>query len=384
MDKYYYKYLKYKSKYLKLSQTGGNLTDTVNKIVKLLGEPIKYNNNELQYISAALDVLDMKMDEDISLEANANKVLTRLQQMNIPELAKKSGLDENSTLMQIFEVQYEPKYIDSSASGTSSTVGRLETIPQLCFGTAQGNLRNTLPIALANGIVHIDGADNYGGEEYLRIIRENIQTIPREKLWITWKSNYITKENIQRIIDSLECGYIDTFLIHHSNCENVEELEILDRLKRSGLIKHYGLSNCENINKIIELKNRFDIETVQIQARPPKGVIQTRKKINLNDFINELNKIGINAMLYGTISGITNLDDYFVVFDNVANINKYYIQKYCLGKPNILIISSISGSSIKINITDFDNIMKSEDLLDSRKMNEIESQLEQLELSFQG
>ncbi len=89
-------------------------------------------------------------------------------------------------------------------------------------------------------------------------------------------------------------------------------------------------------------------------------------------------------MLYGTISGVTNLDDYFVVFDNVININKYYIQKYCLGKPNILMISSISGSSIKLNITDFDNIMKSGDLLDSREMNEIETQLEQLELSFQG
>jgi diketogulonate reductase-like aldo/keto reductase len=487
MDKYYYKYLKYKSKYLKLSQIGGNLTEIVNNIVKLLGEPI-YNqdrSNEPLYIRAALTALGIEMDEGISLEENANKVLTRLQQMNIPELAKIFYLDENTqfkvlsedtdkkgwveanfkkiyiylllkyldielnekislednaklalvklekmpTLAEklyldggiklidflntintidwtkfefkkIYKSEPKHKYIDSSASSVPSTlptasgsssgsssskaVDRLETIPQLCFGTAQGNLDHTLPIALANGIVNIDGADGYGREEYLQIIRENIQKIPREKLWITWKSDYITKENIQRIIDSLECGYIDTYLIHHYDCYNIKQLEILDGLKRSGLIRHYGLSNCEDINKIIKLKESFDIETIQIQARPPEGVIQGRRKINLNDFINRLNEIGINVMLYGTISGVQNLEDYSVVYENLENINKYYIQKYCLGKPNILMIGSQYGTKIVQNITDFDNIMGSKDLLDSRKMNEIETQLEQLELSFQG
>jgi hypothetical protein len=89
-------------------------------------------------------------------------------------------------------------------------------------------------------------------------------------------------------------------------------------------------------------------------------------------------------MIYGTISGVKNLEDYSVVYENLANINKYYIQKYCLGKPNILMIGSQSGTKIVQYITDFDNIMGSKDLLDSREMNEIETQLEQLELSFQG
>ena len=105
MNKYYFKYLKYKSKYLKLSQIGGNLTEIVNSIVILLGEPIygQDKSNESLYIGAGLNALGMVQDKNISLEANGTKVLTRLIEMKIPELAKKFYLDENTTLKQICE-----------------------------------------------------------------------------------------------------------------------------------------------------------------------------------------------------------------------------------------------------------------------------------------
>ena len=39
--------------------------------------------------------------------------------------------------------------------------GALESMPQLCFGTAQANLKKMLELALRIGYRHIDGADAY-------------------------------------------------------------------------------------------------------------------------------------------------------------------------------------------------------------------------------
>jgi diketogulonate reductase-like aldo/keto reductase len=265
----------------------------------------------------------------------------------------------------------------------------LDFMPQLCFGTAQYKLDVTLKKALSSGIRHIDGADAYaaGSESYYDIIKDAIKEIRREELWITWKSDDTSEENIKRIIDNLECSYIDTFLVHHdSNCNSNSKLDNLVKLKQLGLIRFIGVSNCENIEKLDKYKTKYNIDTIQIQARPLNTRIQSnysRREPLAENFIDIMNTIGINVMLYGTISGITNSENFYHLYDNLSNINKFYLQKYCLGKPNILMISSITGTSIDKNILDFDNIMNHTELLPFGKLNEIESQIQQVILSYQ-
>jgi diketogulonate reductase-like aldo/keto reductase len=258
----------------------------------------------------------------------------------------------------------------------------LSSMPQLCFGTAQFNLPKTLKIALHdNGIRHIDGADVYGGPEYLEIIKTEIKEIPREELWITWKSNDTSIENFRRIIEHLDCRYIDTFLVHHDRCDS--DLSDLIKAKEQGLVKFIGVSNCEDIEKLIQYKHKYNIDTIQIQARPPGGSIDGKPIIDPS-FIELINSHDINVMLYGTISGIYNSNDFSIIFSEISNINKYYFQKYCLHKNNILITTSVSGSFIEVNKKAIEKMIAHEELLSETKMEEIESKLKRVVLNDQS
>ena len=253
-------------------------------------------------------------------------------------------------------------------------------MPQLCFGTAQNKLDKTINSALKIGYRHIDCADAYGNIEYKTIIKNAIQTITRKTLWITWKSSNITIENITLIIQDLNCDYIDLFLIHFG-CGNDLEFEILKQAQINGQIRYYGVSNCENIETIRELKTNHNIYANQIQARPPNGNINSRKKMS-STFIEDCNQIDVKIMLFGTISGIQNQTKNFEYFEYLKNVNKYYLQKYIKDKPNTLIVSSVNGNSLFQNYDDF-KLNKEKDLLNNDEMTIIEEQMQKLELSKQ-
>ena len=263
----------------------------------------------------------------------------------------------------------------------------LDKVPKLCFGTVQYNLNNNLKKALEVGIRHIDGADNYGGSDYFEIIKNNILIIPREQLWITWKSNNISIDNIQRIIKELNCNYIDTFLIH-SSCGEPIDFEIFIQAREMKLIRFFGVSNCENLEKILLLKKNYDISTIQIQARPPNGSIINRDNL-IPNFIKKCNSNGINVMLFGTVSGYINgldligIDTYFpdTKWHNLKkDINKYYLQKYCLNNSNILMIGSLYGHNILPNKIDFDDVINGNNLLSPNRICEIEYFLDKIKL----
>ena len=55
--------------------------------------------------------------------------------------------------------------------------GELESMPQLCFGTAQANLEKMLELALRIGYRHIDGADAYSGRVIKLIERARHQAL---------------------------------------------------------------------------------------------------------------------------------------------------------------------------------------------------------------
>ena len=277
-------------------------------------------------------------------------------------------------------LKYKKKYLELK----NKKGGGLEEMPKICFGTVHDNLEQTLEIALRNGYRHIDGAENYGYEKK-EIIKNVIKkcNIPREELWITWKDNNITLKKIITICSELDCEYIDLFLVHHG-CGKPDDFIQLKIAQEEGFIKHYGVSNCEDLETITRLKKKHNIFANQIQARPPLGRVIGRELFDPPNFIEECNKIGVKIMLFSTINGITSSENasdkvYEYLFSSENLINKYYIQKYILGNDNVLIVSSQTGSSIKRNINDFINIMNT---LTKEKMIEIESNLTKTVLAF--
>ena len=84
-------------------------------------------------------------------------------------------------------------------------------------------------------------------------------------------------------------------------------------------------------------------------------------------------------MLYGSTSSLGDSPTGFFS-DNKSLVNKYYFQKYIKNKKNVLIVSSMTGYSININMEDYTKIMNGEDLLTSNEMLHIESKLEKYDL----
>ena len=142
--------------------------------------------------------------------------------------------------------------------------GALEAMPQLCFGTAQANLEKMLELALRIGYRHIDGADAYSSwqPDYFGTSRQVLKKvsseegkppIKREELWITWKGEPSSIDEIRKNIFDLKCGYIDLYLIHGWR-KQWHMMDILRQAKDEGLIRNDGVSNCENMRDITLLK----------------------------------------------------------------------------------------------------------------------------------
>jgi diketogulonate reductase-like aldo/keto reductase len=271
--------------------------------------------------------------------------------------------------------------------------GALEAMPQLCFGTAQANLEKMLELALRIGYRHIDGADAYSSwqPDYFGTIRQVLKKvsseegkppIKREELWITWKGEPSSIDEIRKNIFDLKCGYIDLYLIHGWR-KQWHMMDILRQAKDEGLIRNYGVSNCENMRDITLLKSDYNIYANQIQARPPSGEVDRRPQMD-KTFIEQCNDLGIKVMLFATISGY--LEGTVLNPEIISEINKYYLQKYIKDKRkgNVLMVSSVSGSSLKTNYDDFKTIESGEKLLSDGQMTKIENELKESTLSWMG
>ena len=289
-------------------------------------------------------------------------------------------------------MSFEQKYLKYKAKylALKNQLGGapLDIMPQICFGTVQARLNVTLPLALSIGYRHIDGAEaeaygsSVGGKQkYYKIIRDAIKVIPRNQLWITWKDNNITLDKIRIICDILDCGYIDLFLVHHSCGEGNDFVEF-KKAQAAGLIRYYGVSNCENLETIRRLKAEHNIFANQIQARPPRGKVIGRELFNPPNFIEECNRIGVHSMLFGTMSGVQSYGDEVFglpIYENMEDINKYYIHKYILGTNNVLMVGSIGGSKLQQNFIDINDILVGRNKLDAL-MHTIETKLEAMKL----
>ena len=309
-------------------------------------------------------------------------------------------------------------------------------MPKLVFGTVQSNLAIRLKKALDHNYRHIDCADAYSENysrgsssyvgNYFEIISNIIKQIPRNQLWITWKSNNISIENIRSIIRKLDCTYIDLFLIHHS-CGNDSDFVVFKQAVDENLIRFYGVSNCEDIGILTDLKTKHNIFANQIQARSPNGSIDRRMRFppdfNFFDFVNKCNSIGICIMLFASVSGIFNSISYedMSLLERIPNLvrltNPYYMHKFLFNQQirvpddfstnpiimikhllrfmkdinvsnhsisNSLIVSSsnLRSTTLLENMTHFEQISRGENLLSYSEFIEIEDFLESHQLAL--
>jgi diketogulonate reductase-like aldo/keto reductase len=257
------------------------------------------------------------------------------------------------------------------------------SMPQLCFGTVQQNLEIKLPEALGLGYRHIDGADAYGSSDYRHKINYFIKAIPRNQLWITWKSDAISVDNIRQTIADLDCNYLDLYLVHHSCGTDADMIE-LQRAKDLNLIRYFGVSNCHDLGVLRERKERYDIFANQIQARPPGGEIAERPNLP-PDFFEQCNALGINIMFFSTISSLQS-QNWFYGNDRaskLATVNKYYIQKY-LKPANVVMVSSVypGSTTLSDNMAYVTTFLSGTPLLSEEQMKETEIFLQGITLNY--
>jgi hypothetical protein len=301
----------------------------------------------------------------------------------------------------------------------------LSKMPKLVFGTVQANLELNIKRALGLNYRHIDCASGYANvhgdsNEYYDILKDALKTIPRNQIWLTWKSDSITINNIRSIIDRLQCSYIDLFLNHHS-CGTDADFAVYKLAVEQKLIRFYGVSNCEDIRQIRDIKTRHNIFANQIQISSPNGKIYGRRNLrpdyNFNDFIRESNRLGVALMFYGSVSAYTNAvgNKYGIDFEAMQNsmkilpsINPYYLHKYIFDlpipisepitirkllryinnlrfsfdNPNSLMVSSmrIDSNTLAKNMEDFNKISVGNNLLTYSEFISVEDILEEITL----
>ena len=254
-------------------------------------------------------------------------------------------------------------------------------MPNLCLGLLNhsGKLNEILPTAIDLGYRHFDGADAYGNDEYCEMLKKNLFekiTARRKEFWITWKGNYIKEHEVEAKIKQLNCGYIDLYLVHFG-CGSESDFKELKKLQTRGLVRYYGVSNCEDIRTLHDLKIRHNIYANQLQARPPGGKISYRNQVDL-DFFEQINAMGIKVMLFASISGILNSAPEILFEEPPLLINKYYYQKYIKDSENVLIVGSAGGTKLKTNL----DLAITPDL-DEDTLLAIEARLQQINLSKQ-
>ncbi|KAI0709225.1 Aldo/keto reductase [Earliella scabrosa] len=176
-------------------------------------------------------------------------------------------------------------------SSTSTTLTRImapltiplndgKQIPWLGFGTGtalyQRDAEAAVRVAIANGIVHLDGAQMYQNEDSLgNAIASSGK--PRAELFVTTKLGKLPEGKTVRdtLLDSLKklkLDYVDLFLIHmpiHHEGKIKSVWKEFEALQKEGLAKSIGVSNF----RVKDLEELLDSATVtpavnQIEYHP--------------------------------------------------------------------------------------------------------------------
>lgn len=139
---------------------------------------------------------------------------------------------------------------------------------------------NVIHNAMESGINFFDHADIYGGGKSEEVFAKAIEMSPsvREKMYLQTKAGIregffdFSKAHILQAVDGslrrLKTDYIDVFLLHRPDAlvEPEEVAEAFTKLKESGKVRHFGVSN-QNPMQIELLKKYVDQDLIVNQLQ---------------------------------------------------------------------------------------------------------------------
>jgi diketogulonate reductase-like aldo/keto reductase len=234
-------------------------------------------------------------------------------------------------------------------------------IPSVGFGTYKlrtaEEIDYSLTEALCNGYKMIDTAQLYKNEHLISNFLYNILptlelNMTREDIWITSKVPYFTmlegdevkiRKGIEQSIN-LFGGYIDLYLIHASNPNDVLTWRLLREFQIAGKIKYVGISNY-NLERLDNFIDRIGSEEAK---HIYMNQIEFNPFLNRADLVKRCQNLDIRITAYGSLY---KENEYIKSLSNKYNISsKQILLAWALGNDITVIPMSRKKEHIIENI----------------------------------
>lgn len=205
--------------------------------------------------------------------------------------------------------------------------------------------------ALENGIRLIDTAEMYGNGNSEKLIAESIKDFDREKLYLVSKvlpSNAGEKnifKSCENSLKNLNVDYLDLYLLHWRGSIPFEEtIRCMEKLKKEGKIKNWGVSNMDidDMQELLSIPNGKNCLVNQVLYHlASKGIEYSLKPLT--------DKNHITTMAYCPIAQGGRLKNQLLFSKSVQELSKKYsispiqvLLTYMLQKENTISIPKAS------------------------------------------
>ena len=191
---------------------------------------------------------------------------------------------------------------------------KLQDIPRIGLGTyklkTQSEINHSLEHALKAGYRMIDTAILYKNENliahFLNEVLPKLEIdISRNDLWITTKVPYFTmlegnESKIRHCIENsvkLFGGYVDLFLIHASNPNDLLTWQMLREYQSKGQVRNIGISNynSERLENFITRIGTDEVPWIYMNQ------IEYNPFLNRGDLVKRCHNLGIRVTAYGSL-----------------------------------------------------------------------------------
>ena len=205
--------------------------------------------------------------------------------------------------------------------------------------------------ALENGIRLIDTAEMYGNGNSEKLIAESIKDFDREKLYLVSKvlpSNAGEKnifKSCENSLKNLNVDYLDLYLLHWRGSIPFEEtIRCMEKLKKEGKIKNWGVSNMDidDMQELLSIPNGKNCLVNQVLYHlASKGIEYSLKPLT--------DKNHITTIAYCPIAQGGRLKNQLLFSKSVQELSKKYsispiqvLLTYMLQKENTISIPKAS------------------------------------------
>jgi len=269
---------------------------------------------------------------------------------------------------------------------------KLLEIPAIGIGTyklkTQSEISYSLENALRVGYRHIDTAQLYKNEHLISHFLEHRLLelglgCTRKDLWITTKVPYFTmlEGNEETLRNSIlqSCnyfgGYVDLYLIHASNPNDMKVWNILQEFQREGKIRYIGLSNynLERLNNFIKRLETTETKTANGNHGIYMNQIEYNPFLNRNELVTRCNELGIRITAYGSLYKTNELVNKIangISRDGIEYTYAHVLLAWATNKNIVVIPMSRNPLHIENNIKSMKIQLKSDDIDSLDSLNE--------------